>query len=829
MSETLPQPVEELDPKVRREMARRVLARRSLIAFTQRFLPQYVPGWVHQDMARRLEQFMFDVEMQRSPRLMLLMPPRHGKSEIGSVRFPGWALGHHPEWEFINCGYNLDLPMKFSRKVREMIRDPAFRSLFEDCVIDKESQSAEAWNTTMGGGFTAAGVGGGITGKGAHILGIDDPIKNQMEADSIVTRDALWDWYWSTAYSRLAPGGGVLLIQCMTGDTPVLMADGTEKRIDEVTVGEEVATWDDGELTSEIVTMSSSQGYDQVYEMTTTSGKVVRANARHPFLVEHDNGDVEWIQLGNLPLGSRIVTAAGGGGRTKAKSAVRKVATFLRAAAACVTLIIGSGNGPAATARRVNGNRSVTTTSSTGTASRLRNTIACWSAKTAAALSAVLLPRTVPSPSTGSLRCASTTATPPAQPAGCFATAATSCSSEVSHLLNFMTLRESTSAFTTERVASIRPCGREEVFDLTVNRTHNFIAAGLVTHNTCWSDDDLAGRLQQRMVDAANDPEAYEDVDNFIIVRYPAEAEKWEYHNRETDLIDRFDEPLSEEHVALRLQQREAGTSVPDEIDEKYRLLRMPGEALHPERFTEKMIRRLKANQPPRVWSALYQQNPVPDEGIYFRQEYFKFEATPPSHHSRKVYQAWDFAIGEKQQNDYTVGVTLIQDETDNLHCVELVRFKGDSFTIVEEILDAAERWGSEPTAPLHLGFEDGQIWKSIKPLLEKRMFERAHYPSYAVLKPLSDKLARARPLQGRMQQGRLWFPQDKPWVADVQKELLRFPAAAHDDIVDALAWAVTLAVGEAPPKPRKPQQMKSWKDRLTLTGQFGDGSHMAS
>jgi hypothetical protein len=79
------------------------------------------------------------------------------------------------------------------------------------------------------------------------------------------------------------------------------------------------------------------------------------------------------------------------------------------------------------------------------------------------------------------------------------------------------------------------------------------------------------------------------------------------------------------------------------------------------------------------------------------------------------------------------------------------------------------------------------------------------------------------------MQQGRLWFPQDKPWVADVQKELLRFPAAAHDDIVDALAWAVTLAVGEAPPKPRKPQQLKSWKDRLTLTGQFGDGSHMAS
>jgi len=550
--------VQELDPKVRREIARRVLARRSLIAFTLRFVPTYEPGWVHYDIARRLEQFKEDVENQLSPRLMLLVPPRHGKSELGSIRFPGWCLGHHPEWEFINCGYNLDLPMKFSRKVREMIRDPAFTSLFDSCDIDKESQSAEAWNTTMGGGYTAAGVGGGITGKGAHILGVDDPIKNQMEADSIVTRDTLWDWYWSTAYSRLAPGGGVLLIQ------------------------------------------------------------------------------------------------------------------------------------------------------------------------------------------------------------------------------------------------------------------------------TCWSDDDLAGRLQQRMADAAQDPEAYDDIDQFTIVKYPAEAEQWEYRNDKTGLIERFTEPLDPAHEELRLVQRAKGVSVPDEIDDTYTLLRMPGEALHPERFTEKMIRRLKANQPPRVWSALYQQNPVPDEGIYFRDEYFKYEPTPPHHYGRKVFQAWDFAIGEKQQNDFTVGVTVIQDERDFLHCVELVRFKGDSFTIVEEILDAASRWGAERTAPLTLGFEDGQIWKSIRPLLEKRMAERAEYPPYKILRPLNDKMARARPLQGRMQQGRLYFPQEAAWLPEVKKELLRFPAGAHDDIVDALAWCVTLAVGSTPPKGMTPVKIKSWKDKLKFHDRTG-ASHMTA
>lgn len=535
------------------------MARRSLIEFTKRFLPNYRAGWVHHDIARRLEHFMQQVEAEQSPRLMLLVPPRHGKSELGSVRFPAWTLGHHPEWEFINCGYNLDLPMKFSRKVREMIRDPSYTSVFEKAQIDKESQSAEAWNLTAGGGFTAAGVGGGITGKGAHILEIDDPIKNQEEADSITTRDGLWDWYWSTAYSRLAPGGGVLLIQ------------------------------------------------------------------------------------------------------------------------------------------------------------------------------------------------------------------------------------------------------------------------------TCWSDDDLAGRLQQRMADAADNPDEHDDIDQFTIIKYPMMAEAWEYHNHTTDLIDRFEAPLDDSHVDLRTSQREQGVSHPNKISDEYTLLRMPGEALHPERYNEKMMRRLKANQPPRVWSALYQQNPVPDEGIYFRQEYFQFEPTPPAHYGRKVYQAWDFAIGQKQQNDWTVGTTIVQDETDNLHLVEVVRFKGDSFTIVEEILDAAERWGSEPTAPLTLGFEDGQIWKSIKPLLEKVMAERKMYPPYEVLKPLTDKLARARPLQGRMQQKRVWMPQGASWLPLVQKELLRFPAGAHDDIVDSLSWCVTLAVGQAPPPPPKRAQFVSWKDKLNNFGGVGDGSHMSA
>ena len=142
--------------------------------------------------------------------------------------------------------------------------------------------------------------------------------------------------------------------------------------------------------------------------------------------------------------------------------------------------------------------------------------------------------------------------------------------------------------------------------------------------------------------------------------------------------------------------------------------------------------------------------------------------------------------------------------------------------------MQAAQRWGSEPTAPLSIGFEDGQIWKSIKPLLEKCMAERGEYPPYSVLRPLSDKMARARPLQGRMQQGRVFFPAEAAWLPEVKKELLRFPAGAHDDIVDALAWCTTLAVGSTPPRTAAPEKVKSWRDKLRVDDRTG-ASHMTA
>lgn len=199
------------EQEAKKELARREAARRNLLPFVMYFNDKYEPGWVHADICRRLEKFSRDVAEGKSPRLMLFLPPRSGKSEIASKTFPAWHLGHYPHHDVIACSYNAALAMDFSRKVRGLVQDERYHNIFPT-RMDESSQSAERWNTSAGGGYVAAGVQGPITGRGAHCAIIDDPLKDRESAESEVTRQAIKDWYSSTLYTRLAPGGGILII-----------------------------------------------------------------------------------------------------------------------------------------------------------------------------------------------------------------------------------------------------------------------------------------------------------------------------------------------------------------------------------------------------------------------------------------------------------------------------------------------------------------------------------------------------------------------------------------------------------------------------------------
>lgn len=184
-------------------------ARDRLLAYAVGLNPQYrTPPHIRM-LASKLEA----VERGEISRLAVFMPPRHGKSNLASEIFPAWYLGRRPDEQVMFTTYGQDLADGFGRKVRNAVADPRHVRSFPDSVLADDSQSAKKFNTTKGGVYYAVGAGGAVTGRGADLLLIDDPLKNREEADSKLIRDKLWDWYASTAYTRLMPGGAVVLIQ----------------------------------------------------------------------------------------------------------------------------------------------------------------------------------------------------------------------------------------------------------------------------------------------------------------------------------------------------------------------------------------------------------------------------------------------------------------------------------------------------------------------------------------------------------------------------------------------------------------------------------------
>lgn len=138
------------------------------------------------------------------------MPPRHGKSELISFWFPLWCLGRNPKTRIILASYEADFAAFWGRRVRNAVNEYGNEL---DIALDPTSSAAHRWNLDNGiGGMLTAGAMGPMTGKGADIMVIDDPIKNAEEAASETIREKLWDWFQTTAYTRLEPGSGIIVV-----------------------------------------------------------------------------------------------------------------------------------------------------------------------------------------------------------------------------------------------------------------------------------------------------------------------------------------------------------------------------------------------------------------------------------------------------------------------------------------------------------------------------------------------------------------------------------------------------------------------------------------
>lgn len=190
------------------ELLARRTARKSLLAFTEYTHPNFERGEHHEQICAALER----VEQGLTRYLVLEAPPRHSKSELTSVRLPAWWLGRNPDSQIIAVSYNGDTATEFGYQVRNLVASPEYSRVFPDVALAPDAKAKGRWRTNKNGIYVSAGVGGAITGKGAHLAVVDDPIKSREEADSPTYRERVWKFYHSDLRTRLMPGGAIIVM-----------------------------------------------------------------------------------------------------------------------------------------------------------------------------------------------------------------------------------------------------------------------------------------------------------------------------------------------------------------------------------------------------------------------------------------------------------------------------------------------------------------------------------------------------------------------------------------------------------------------------------------
>ena len=177
------------------------------LTFVEHVYDGFIQGSHHKQVAKRFET------LAKTPgsRLIVNMPPRHTKSEFASYLLPAWLIGKNPELKIIQTTHTAELAVRFGRKVRNLMEMQEYREVFPDVDLRADSKAAGRWETSQGGEYYAAGVGGAITGRGADLLIIDDP-HSEQDALSESAMENAYEWYTSGPRQRLQPGGSIVIV-----------------------------------------------------------------------------------------------------------------------------------------------------------------------------------------------------------------------------------------------------------------------------------------------------------------------------------------------------------------------------------------------------------------------------------------------------------------------------------------------------------------------------------------------------------------------------------------------------------------------------------------
>jgi len=182
-------------------------ARDTFLSFCQYVWPEMLVGEHHRLIAEKLDR----VVEGKCKRLMIAMPPRHGKSQMGSYLFPAYLMGRLPRSKLIVGSHTAELAQRFGRMIRNLVSEERYRDIFPELKLSADSKAAGRWDTSAGGEAFFIGKGGAMTGRGGDIVILDD-ILDEQDAMSDTAMDNTFEWYTSGPRQRLQPNGAIIVI-----------------------------------------------------------------------------------------------------------------------------------------------------------------------------------------------------------------------------------------------------------------------------------------------------------------------------------------------------------------------------------------------------------------------------------------------------------------------------------------------------------------------------------------------------------------------------------------------------------------------------------------